>query len=59
MRVVLSVDMEGISQLAEPREILSCRQEYWATGKPRIASVATRTVSRNSFGSFSCCCHSR
>ena len=36
MRVVLSVDMEGISQLTEPREILSCRPEYWATGKPRM-----------------------
>ncbi len=36
MRVVLSVDMEGISQLTEPREILSCRREYWATGKPRM-----------------------
>ena len=36
MRVVLSVDMEGISQLAAPREILSCRPEYWTTGKPRM-----------------------
>ena len=36
MRVVLSVDMEGVLQLAEPREILSCRPEYWATGKPRM-----------------------
>ena len=36
MRVVLSVDMEGTSQLTEPREILSCRPEYWATGKPRM-----------------------
>ena len=36
MRVVLSVDMEGISRLTEPREILSCRPEYWATGKPRM-----------------------
>jgi D-aminopeptidase len=36
MRVVLSIDMEGISQLAAPREILSCRPEYWATGKPRM-----------------------
>ena len=36
MRVVLSVDMEGVSQLAAPREILSCRPEYWATGKPRM-----------------------
>jgi D-aminopeptidase len=36
VRVVLSVDMEGISQLAAPREILSCRPEYWTTGKPRM-----------------------
>jgi D-amino peptidase len=36
VRIVLSVDMEGISQLGDPREIASCRPEYWATGKPRM-----------------------
>jgi D-amino peptidase len=36
MRVVLSVDMEGISQLADPREIFSAFPEYWQTGKRRI-----------------------
>jgi D-aminopeptidase len=36
MRVVLSVDMEGVSQLSDPREIFAFRPEYWATGKPRI-----------------------
>ena len=28
--------MEGISQIGDPREILACRAEYWATGKPRM-----------------------
>ncbi len=36
MRVVLSVDMEGVSQLREPCETFACRPEYWRTGKPRI-----------------------
>jgi D-amino peptidase len=36
VRTVLSVDMEGISQLGDPHEIASCRAEYWATGKPRM-----------------------
>ena len=41
MRVVLSVDMEGVSQLVEPNEILACCDEYWATGKPWLeADVA-------------------
>ena len=41
MRVVLSVDMEGVSQLVEPNEIIACCDEYWATGKPRLeADVA-------------------
>lgn len=34
MRVVLSVDMEGVSQLRAPCEILAARPEYWQTGKP-------------------------
>ena len=36
MRVILSVDMEGVSQLREPREIFACRPEYWQTGKRRL-----------------------
>ena len=36
MRVVLSVDMEGVSQLRVPCEILAARPEYWRTGKPAI-----------------------
>ena len=36
MRVVLSVDMEGVSQLRVPGEILAALPEYWRTGKPRI-----------------------
>ena len=41
MRVVLSVDMEGVSQLVEPNEIIACCDEYWTTGKPRLeADVA-------------------
>ena len=36
MRVVLSVDMEGVSQLVAPNEIIACCEEYWATGKPRL-----------------------
>jgi D-aminopeptidase len=36
LRVALSVDMEGISQLADPREIAAFCPEYWATGKARM-----------------------
>ena len=36
MLVVLSVDMEGISQMREAREILAACPEYWRTGKPRF-----------------------
>ena len=36
MRIALSVDMEGVSQLADPHEIAACRPEYWATGKARM-----------------------
>jgi D-amino peptidase len=36
VRIVLSVDMEGISQIGDPHETLACRAEYWATGKPRM-----------------------
>src|SRR4051812_35195299 len=35
MLVVLSADMEGVSQLSEAREILAACPEYWETGKPR------------------------
>jgi D-amino peptidase len=41
MRVVVSVDMEGASQLRSVREIFACFLEYWETGKPRLeADVA-------------------
>ncbi len=36
MRVVLSADMEGVSQLRRAREILAACPEYWETGKPRF-----------------------
>jgi D-aminopeptidase len=33
--------MEGVSQLADPREILACCPEYWEMGRPRLeADVA-------------------
>jgi D-aminopeptidase len=35
MLVVLSADMEGVSQLSRAREILAACPEYWETGKPR------------------------
>ncbi len=41
MLVVVSVDMEGASQLRNVREIFGCMPEYWQTGKPRLeADVA-------------------
>ena len=40
VRIVLSVDMEGISQIGDPHEIVACRAEYWATGKPRMEAEA-------------------
>ena len=41
MRVVLSVDMEGISQVTDMRECLACSTSYWDTGKPAVnADVA-------------------
>jgi D-aminopeptidase len=36
VRVVLSADMEGVSQLRAAREILAACPEYWRTGKPRF-----------------------
>lgn len=41
MRVVLSSDMEGVSQLRSAREIVAACPEYWLTGKRRYeAEVA-------------------
>ena len=41
MLVVLSADMEGVSQLSQAREIVAACPEYWETGKPRYeAEVA-------------------
>lgn len=36
MRIAVSVDMEGASQLRGVREIFGCFPEYWATGRPRL-----------------------
>lgn len=36
MRVAVSVDMEGASQLRSVREIWGSLPEYWETGKPRL-----------------------
>jgi D-aminopeptidase len=36
MRIAVSVDMEGASQLGNVREIFGCFPEYWETGKPRL-----------------------
>ncbi len=36
MLVVMSADMEAISQLLSPREILACCPEYWETGRQRM-----------------------
>jgi D-aminopeptidase len=33
--VVVSTDMEGVSQLRQAREIVAACPEYWLTGKPR------------------------
>ena len=36
MKIAVSVDMEGASQLRSVREIWGCLPEYWETGKPRL-----------------------
>ena len=36
MRIAVSVDMEGASQLRSVRELWGCLPEYWQTGKPRL-----------------------
>jgi D-aminopeptidase len=38
MRVVISADMEAISQISDWREILACCPEYWATGRRRMTA---------------------
>ncbi len=38
MRVVISADMEGISQLREPHEILAFARPYWETGRRRMTA---------------------
>jgi D-aminopeptidase len=43
MRVVVSVDMEGASQLRSVREIFGCFPEYWETGKPRLEADVAAT----------------
>jgi len=41
MRIAVSVDMEGASQLRSVREISGCLPEYWQTGKPRLEDDVT------------------
>ncbi len=36
MRIAVSVDMEGASQLRSVNEIWGCLPEYWETGKPAL-----------------------
>ncbi len=36
MRIVLSIDMEGIAGLRGARELLACCPEYWDTGRARL-----------------------
>jgi D-amino peptidase len=44
VRVVLSVDMEGVSQLRDPHELFACRSEYWQTGKAWIEADTLAAV---------------
>jgi hypothetical protein len=36
MRIALSADMEGISQISDPREVTAACPEYWTTGQQRM-----------------------
>jgi D-amino peptidase len=36
MRIVLSVDMEGIAGIRDARELLACCPEYWDAGRVRL-----------------------
>jgi D-aminopeptidase len=36
MRIVLSIDMEGIAGITGVRELLACCPEYWDTGRARL-----------------------
>lgn len=38
MRVALSIDMEAIAGIADPREVLACCEQYWRRGRPRMAA---------------------
>src|SRR5947209_1163349 len=38
MRIVLSADMEGVSQITDPREVNAAFTEYWETGRDRYNS---------------------
>jgi D-amino peptidase len=38
MRVVLSADMEGISQIVSMRQCLACSSAYWETGKSHMTA---------------------
>jgi D-amino peptidase len=39
--VILSADMEGISQLTQAREIMAACPEYWQTGRPSYQAEVT------------------
>jgi D-aminopeptidase len=51
MRVAISADMEGVSQLQDPHEILAFARPYWATGRERLtADVAAAAAGLLSAG---------
>lgn len=41
MRIILSGDMEGISQITDPREVSAAFPQYWATGRQRYNDDVT------------------
>ena len=45
MRIVLSVDMEGIAGISGVRELLACCPEYWDTGRARLTDDVLAAVS--------------
>jgi hypothetical protein len=38
MRVAISADMEEISRLGDPHEILAFSRPYWLTGRKRLTA---------------------
>jgi D-amino peptidase len=45
MRVCLSADMEGVSQISDPREVKAFFREYWETGRNRYNEDVVAAVS--------------